>query len=40
MARVMRIGSFAEIRISNRIEDVGWRRFTTGHGSDISVSVT
>ena len=30
-ARVIRIGSLAEIRISNRIEEVGWRRFTTGH---------
>lgn len=30
-ARVIRIGSLAEIRISNRIEELGWRRFTTGH---------
>lgn len=30
-ARVLRIGPLAEIRISNRIEEIGWRRFTTGH---------
>ncbi|MGE0401705.1 MAG: ImmA/IrrE family metallo-endopeptidase [Kofleriaceae bacterium] len=30
-ARVLRIGDIARIRISNRIEDVGWRRFSIAH---------
>jgi hypothetical protein len=30
-ASVMRIGSNARIRVSNRIHDVGWQRFTVAH---------